>query len=90
MRSKALLLAAVAVATLALASPAVARPSVHSVVYPHTLAAGAMIAIACLALAVAIALVTGVVLANRPRSESAAPLELRGRVKKAPQQQAVA
>jgi uncharacterized membrane protein YdfJ with MMPL/SSD domain len=67
MRSKALLLAAVAIATLALASPAVARPSVRGLIYPHTLSAATMITVVCLALAVAIALVTGLVLASRRR-----------------------
>ncbi len=91
MRSKALLLAAVTLAMLTLASPAVARPSVHSVTYPHTLSGVAMITVVCLALAVAVALVTGVVLASRPKTqaktERTVSAQLQApRVKKAPRQ----
>jgi hypothetical protein len=89
MRSKVLLLAAVALATLVLATPAVARPSVHGVVYPHSLSTAAMTTVACLALAVAVALVTVVVLASRPKSrtraQDTAPEQLKApRVKTAP------
>ena len=72
MRSKVLVLAAAVLATLALASPAVARPSVHRVIYPHTLSGGAMITVLCLALAVVVSLVVGVVLASRPRPQAKA------------------
>jgi len=94
MRSKALLLATVALATLALASPAVARPSVHSVISTHTLSGAAMITVVCLALAAAVALVTGVVVASRPRTqanaEQTAPEQFQApRVKRAPRRQAV-
>jgi hypothetical protein len=89
MRSKALLLAAVTLGVLAFASPAVARPSVHSVIYPHTLSGTAMITVVCLALAVAVALVTGVVLASRPRTQANTERTMSeqlqaSRVKKAP------
>jgi hypothetical protein len=67
MRSKVFLVAAVAIATLALAGPAVARQRVHSVAYAHTLSAATMITVVCLAVAMAVALVAGVVLANRVR-----------------------
>jgi hypothetical protein len=87
MGRKALLLAAVALATLVLASPAVARPSVHSVVYLRAVSGALMITVVCLAAAAAIALVTGVVLASqsRPRTKASgtAPEQLQApRVKK--------
>jgi hypothetical protein len=89
--TEALVLAAVAITTLALASPAVARPNLHTVVYPHAMSASVMITVVCLAVIAALGLVTGVVLASRPRPRrSARPAELQESAKQASRQRAVA
>jgi hypothetical protein len=93
--TEALLLAAVALAMLALSSPAVARPSVHMVIYPHTLPAPTLITVLCLAAVVAIAIVAGVVLASRPgpqvKAEAAAREQIQApRVKQVSRQRQAA
>jgi hypothetical protein len=65
--TQALLLAAVALTTLALASPAVARPIVHRAVYPTTLSTPVMIVVLGVAFIAAVTLITGAVVAARPR-----------------------